>query len=232
MQLRPRWIVAAVIVGLAGTAAASRHGRSGRAVAGTHEFQQLLDARNEASVKNPAAVPGIDQRIRERFERPVAVMVTDMAGFTSRTKANGVIDTLSTIRRMQQVGATVIARHGGKLVKADADDLFVTHESPGKLLELARDLVSTLKHEKAFGPDGLSISAGLSYGPALLIGDEELFGDAVNVASKLGEDLAEPTEILATPEFERALAGQTAVATSCTPATNPKGRLPYLRCQP
>ena len=42
------------------------------------------------------------------------------------------------------------------------------------------------------------ISIGIDYGRLLLIGEVEFFGDPVNTASKLGEDLAARSEILLT----------------------------------
>ena len=39
---------------------------------------------------------------------------------------------------------------------------------------------------------------GIGYGRILRIGDEEIFGAEVNAASKLGEDIAGPGEILIT----------------------------------
>jgi len=41
-------------------------------------------------------------------------------------------------------------------------------------------------------------SIGIDYGDLLLIGDEDYFGDPVNTASKLGEDLAGKGETLVT----------------------------------
>ncbi|MDH3276390.1 MAG: hypothetical protein OEM99_17815, partial [Gammaproteobacteria bacterium] len=42
------------------------------------------------------------------------------------------------------------------------------------------------------------LSVGIDYGRILLIGDTDFFGDPVNTASKLGEDLAIHAETLVT----------------------------------
>jgi class 3 adenylate cyclase len=42
------------------------------------------------------------------------------------------------------------------------------------------------------------LSVGIDYGRVLLVGDVEFFGDPVNTASKLGEDLAVREEVLVT----------------------------------
>ena len=46
---------------------------------------------------------------------------------------------------------------------------------------------------------------GIGYGPSLLVGDEDIFGNELNLASKLGEDMAEPNEILLTEAAALAL---------------------------
>ena len=59
------------------------------------------------------------------------------------------------------------------------------------------------KHNDEFGiAEQISLSVGIDFGRVLLIDEVEFFGDPVNTASKLGEDLAIKAEILIT---ERAL---------------------------
>ncbi len=53
----------------------------------------------------------------------------------------------------------------------------------------------------------LYVSVGIGYGPVLLIGDEDMMGNEVNLACKLGEDVAEYGEILLTEAAARELAG-------------------------
>ena len=46
----------------------------------------------------------------------------------------------------------------------------------------------------------IHISCGIDYGKILVIKGEDCFGDAVNRASKLGEDVASSGEVLITSE--------------------------------
>ena len=52
---------------------------------------------------------------------------------------------------------------------------------------------------------GIHGSIGIGYGDLLVIGDEDLFGTEMNLASKLGEDLACAGEILLSPAAHDAL---------------------------
>jgi adenylate cyclase len=51
------------------------------------------------------------------------------------------------------------------------------------------------------------ILAGIGFGTVLAIGEDDVYGDEMNLASKLGEDLARPEEVLLTPAAHAALAG-------------------------
>jgi class 3 adenylate cyclase len=54
----------------------------------------------------------------------------------------------------------------------------------------------------------IRISCGIDYGDVLLIGGPDYFGATVNCASKIGEDVASPGEILITKSaFEKIPAG-------------------------
>ena len=51
------------------------------------------------------------------------------------------------------------------------------------------------------------IAIGVGYGRVLLVGDDDAYGDEMNVACKLGEDLAEQGEILLTASAYAAIKG-------------------------
>ncbi len=44
----------------------------------------------------------------------------------------------------------------------------------------------------------IRLSIGVDFGRFLIVGNNDFFGEPVNVASKLGEDIAKPGEILIT----------------------------------
>lgn len=54
--------------------------------------------------------------------------------------------------------------------------------------------------------DTIALGIGVACGRILDLGGVDLYGDPVNVASKLGEDLAEGGEVLVTREAMRGLA--------------------------
>jgi adenylate cyclase len=197
--------------------------------AGAEDFQTLMDRRLDAV--SPADIAAIDAEIRTKFERRMGIMITDMSGMTELTKSRGILEILALVRRMQRIADPVIKEHGGLLVKTEADDLFVVHDSAKSLYALAFGLLEAAKkHNQARGTNELLIAIGLGFGPVLFLGGE-IWGDAVNVASKLGEDTAAGGEILISEDFHAALLAEGVTPkASLIPESHRKAKFPYYSC--
>jgi len=158
------------------------------------ELWRLLDARNE----HPESLPEIDAEIWRRFGHTAAVLVLDMCGFSRLTMRYGITHFLAMIRRLQTIVRPVIAQGGGHVVKTEADNVFATFDDVPEALATARAIQRSLDAANAFLPEDWDLHAaiGIGYGPILLIGDADLFGSEMNIASKLGEDVAARGEIL------------------------------------
>jgi len=158
------------------------------------ELSRLLDARNE----HPESLAEIDGEIWRRFGHTRAVLVLDMCGFSRLTMRYGITHFLAMIRRLQTLVRPVIAEGGGRLVKTEADNVFATFDDVPPALATARAIQRSLDAANTYLPEDWDLHAGIGigYGPILLIGEEDLFGSEMNVASKLGEDVAARGEIL------------------------------------
>ncbi|NMC71564.1 MAG: adenylate/guanylate cyclase domain-containing protein [Myxococcales bacterium] len=150
----------------------------------------------------------IDRRIRDRFERTVAVFVLDMAGFTRLTVLRGIVHYLMLIRRMRDVCVPVLRRHRGRLVKAEADNLFAWFPAVAPAVAASLEMLDRLSEINAQTDDesDVQVSIGIGWGPTLVMG-HDMWGSEFNFASKLGEDLAGAGEILLTGAAHRELRG-------------------------
>ncbi len=169
------------------------------------DMDAVLDARIAAEEQgDAAAVASRDAALKQRFA-PTAVFISDMSGFTKLTREKGLAWFLSQIRRMERIALPLLTKHGVELVKQYGDDLFVVSSDPAKLHAFARDFLADIATEAA-RPGGaqLRVSGGIAFGDVLRVGND-LFGDPVNRSSKLGEDLAEPGELLLAEEVFAAL---------------------------
>jgi class 3 adenylate cyclase len=199
-----------------------------------HVLRRLLDRRIDADKGGKKSeVEAIDKEIRDRFEKKLAVLVSDMTGFTAKTKESGIIPFLADIRRLFHLAEPIVEKHGASWVKVDADDLFITAPDPRAMFALARDLQAAVAaHNQADPVHKIGLSIGLGFGPTLVV-EHDVFGDAVNTASKLGEDIGKAGEILITESMMTAAGADS--ASRCTRVENFDARgskYPFFTCRP
>lgn len=166
-------------------------------------LRRLLAERNQA----PANAAGIDAAIEQAFVRNVAILVLDMCGFSRITQRHGIIHFLAMIHQMEQAARPAIRGNGGEVIKQEADNLFAVFATPEQALEAALDTLRALAAMNTVLPPErvLNVSAGIGFGPTLVIAYQDLFGPEMNCACKLGEDIASANEILLTAAAHAAL---------------------------
>ena len=153
-------------------------------------FQDLLFAYSQQSDQKEF------DRIRDllwaEYGRECTVFVLDMSGFSLLSKKYGVIHYLSMVRRMQVTVTPIIERHEGSVVKFEADNCFAVFPEPLNAIRAAIEMNGAFELVNRETPQTLDIfvACGIDCGRVLLVGEDDFFGDAVNRASKLGEDLA------------------------------------------
>jgi adenylate cyclase len=181
------------------------------------ELRRLLHARNE----HPERLAEIDAAIQERFTRTLAVLVLDMSGFSRLTHRYGIVHFLAMIQRMQDLVLPVVtdARWDGRLLKLIADNVYATFPDAPQAVGAAQEVQRRLAIANHVLPADwdLHVSIGIGYGPMLAVGDDELYGHEMNIASKLGEDVGCGGDILLTPAAHARLpTGTTAETCACT----------------
>ncbi len=164
-----------------------------------HEEFDALVARF-ANEPDPNKAESIREGIWERFGTEGAVFISDMASFSSTSRKIGVLHFLKMIHRARQIIAPIIEANRGVLLKCDADNCYAFFEKTDDAIQASFDVNAALfEANDAFGiGEQIYLSVGIDYGRILLAGDVDFFGDPVNTASKLGEDLAVREEVLVT----------------------------------
>ncbi len=160
-----------------------------------HRLNALLDHYLTAPQEE---LPAIEQVVWSNFGVERAVFVLDMSGFSRLTRRYGLVHFLSMVRRMQQVTLPIVQNNGGQNIKYDADNLFATFASTAEAVKAAFEIKAAFAKGNEITDDSrdIYVSIGIDKGKILLIPGKDLFGDAVNIAAKLGEDLAEKDEVL------------------------------------
>jgi adenylate cyclase len=144
----------------------------------------------------------IEESLWEEFGQEYAVFVLDMSGFSLLTRKYGIVHYLSMVRRMQMTTEPIVKSYGGFMIKYEADNCLAVFPDPLSAVNAAIAMQHAFSAENLLTSDDLDIhiSCGIDYGKILIVGHEDCFGDPVNRASKMGEDLAVAGEILVTQE--------------------------------
>lgn len=165
------------------------------------ELFELLEKRR------PAKGEAIDRLIERRCVSELAVLVSDSAGFTRRTHELGVLRALADVRRAYARLRPLLAKHKGEVICQKVDNLIVVFPDALRAVRAAVEI------RRATRKEPVRICLGIDVGPVLRL-EDDVFGAAVNVASKLGEDLAGRDEILITGEVARRVKGKVRVSYS------------------
>jgi class 3 adenylate cyclase len=144
----------------------------------------------------------ITRTIEDIFGQEKVVMVLDMSGFSRTTQRLGIVSFLLMIHQMKLLAVPCIEAATGLVLKAEADNLFALFDTVDDAVRAGREIIQRLNAANMVLPEGrkLYVSIGIGYGNVLNIEDRDLWGDEVNLASKLGEDIGQIGEILLTAE--------------------------------
>ncbi|MGE5384799.1 MAG: adenylate/guanylate cyclase domain-containing protein [Betaproteobacteria bacterium] len=140
----------------------------------------------------------IESEIWQKYGRELVVLVLDMSGFSLLTQRHGIVHYLAMVRRMQRLVAPVVVDHGGAVVKFEADNCFAVFGEAMHAIQAAQAIHAALAAQDH--PDKIRVSIGIDSGKVLVVDNLDVFGNAVNRAAKLGEDIAEAGETLVTAE--------------------------------
>ena len=159
-------------------------------------MEKFLQERNE----HPERAAEIDAKIHKAFGETLAVFVMDMSGFSRQTIRHGIIHFLAQIHRMHAIATPVVEGNGGEVIKYEADNVFAVFPDVAQAVSAALELDRSLELANTMLPEECDMHGefGIGYGEVLVIENEDIYGSEVNLASKLGEDLAQRGEILLT----------------------------------
>ncbi len=124
--------------------------------------------------------------------RLAAIMAADVAGYSGLMSADEE-GTLLRLRRLRrEVVAPTIQAHGGRLVKTTGDGFLIEFSSPVEAVRCAVEMQDALAAISAQDPAStLQLRIGLNLCDIIIDEDGDIYGDGVNVASRL-EQMATP----------------------------------------
>jgi len=164
------------------------------------KFQDLLLTFSQSEDINERKK--IESTLWKDFGAEFAVFVLDMSGFSLLTRKYGIVHYLSMVRRMQLTTEPIVKSYGGEMLKYEADNCFAIFPDSLSAVNAAIAMQHAFVASNLLTADELDIhiACGIDFGKLLIIGHDDCFGDPVNRASKMGEDIAAAGEILITKE--------------------------------
>lgn len=169
----------------------------------------LLDKHLNERVEHPERAKVIDTRIKKIFEKKVSIFILDMSGFSKLVQRFGILHYLSMIRRMRRVATPVIKKNKGVIIKFEADNVYAVFPNPANAVRASQEILHDMEVANLATPDesDIYVCIGIGYGTTLLACDD-MYGNEMNLASKLGEDTAERGEVLLTQAAAKACEGK------------------------
>ena len=133
----------------------------------------------------------------ERFRRPITVLFADIVGSTAYFERYGDISGLAMVHNFNHLAGKAVEEHAGRVIKKIGDGIMATFEETERCVQASIEIQRRLKEVNASNEDGhrFAVRIGLHHGTGIVRSDNDVFGDVVNVASRI-QSLAQPGQIL------------------------------------
>lgn len=152
-----------------------------------------------------------DAEFNEKYHWERAILSIDMTGYTTSAIRRGELKSFLRIMDAQRVAIPALQEFGAGLIRCFADDVVALFEDASSAIDAAFEVH---RRVKLFNASPLASEhptlccAGIGYGQVFAIGPNLAQGDEMNMASKLGEDIARANETLITKRTYDAISGR------------------------
>jgi len=146
---------------------------------------------------SPQQQKALAAELSQKHRRTQTIMFSDMAGFSKKTRLLPDISLLAQWAHFVDIAKSATSRYNGRILRSIGDDLFWAFNDPLHALATARAIQRGLEsHNAGHSPlEQIITCFGIACGPVLDCGND-MYGEAVNIASKLAEDIGDGQEIL------------------------------------
>jgi adenylate cyclase len=121
--------------------------------------------------------------------RQVAVLFADVSGSTKLYESEGDEAAMEAIARCIEQMRLTVESSGGRVVKTIGDEVMAAFSTPDAAAYAASSLQHAIDALPPVGTTKLGVRVGFHFGPVIQ-SDNDIFGDTVNLASRLVEQAA------------------------------------------
>ena len=176
----------------------------------THGFQAdaILELADDAPL-NSLFGTFPDHPVGTAYVAPAmrAILFTDVCGSVAQTQALGDDGHVRLLREHDSIVREVLAANGGREVKHTGDGIMAAFTSVVASIEFATTVLRRLDRRNAEEEHPIHVSIGISAGEPVTGDNDDLFGAAVQIASRLCA-AAPPEEISVTVAVHELCAGK------------------------
>jgi adenylate cyclase len=149
---------------------------------------------------HPEDWDSVADEIAESFCVEAAIVVIDLCGSSRRASEHGLLTSLVVIHQARQLLIPLAESLGGTVLQAEADNVWCLFPAVDVAVRFLDDAAPRLEAANSTLPEerAMHMSAGVGFGSIMHVEDHDFYGDEVNRAGKLGEDIAGPGEVLLT----------------------------------
>lgn len=141
---------------------------------------------------------GLDEQ-RAAVTRDLVIGFADLVDYTHAARGFTPAELAEAIGRFEDRMATIVADHGGRVVKLIGDEVMFTVEDPGQAARLALELIA----QSGGDPRLPAVRIGLAAGP-VVSHHGDYYGDVVNLAARLVKAAEPDTAIVSQRVAEHA----------------------------
>ncbi|MBD3649126.1 MAG: FHA domain-containing protein, partial [Pseudomonadales bacterium] len=134
---------------------------------------------------------------RENIE--VAVLFADVTGSTRLYESLGDEDANRIIGKVLDIMSKITEGYQGFVIKTIGDEIMSRFSSADDCVRAAKEMQEEISAGIQGETTPITIKVGLHYGPAIMMEDGDVFGDAVNVAARMA-GIAKGSQIITTQE--------------------------------
>ncbi len=127
----------------------------------------------------------------------LAIVFADISKSTQLFEAYGNLRARNIISHTLDILSDVTAHHEGTVIKTIGDEVMCTFDNLDKAVEATLRMPQTILEDALLVEIGIAIKIGLHYGDVLRDDNDDVYGDAVNVAARMVQ-LARPDQIITT----------------------------------
>jgi adenylate cyclase len=128
----------------------------------------------------------IEQTIRDRFQREITVMFTDIVSSAEFHEIHGDTEGRSMIQRHHDLLSPIVEKHGGRVLRAMGEGLMATFENPPDAARAAAEIQRTLAEEnRGKNPsEQIWVKAAIHHGLGIVEAGD-VYGDMVNTLARI-----------------------------------------------